>query len=161
MTFICSISSLPTNILVSVNSSLTGSGNAASDWPAVSWDGRYVVFRSFSTNLVAGHTNAPDLYLYDTLNGTNSLLTLEQPASDLDDTARQPVISVDASSAVFQSYGSGLGFGHVSRWQDVFAAVLPPAANADSDGDGIPDWWMIQYFGHITGQACDLSLRPG
>jgi len=147
-----------TNILVSANSSLTGSGNAASDSPAVSWDGRYVVFRSFATNLVAGHTNASDLYLYDRVSGTNSLLTLEQPASDWTQRPSKPVISVDVSSAVFQSYGSGLGIGHVSRLQDVFAALLPPAANADSDGDGIPDWWMIQYFGHLTGQAGDLSL---
>ncbi|MGA2554969.1 MAG: hypothetical protein ABSG04_01665 [Verrucomicrobiota bacterium] len=147
-----------TNILVSVNSSLTGSGSAASDWPAVSWDGRYVIFRSFATNLVAGHTNAPDLYLYDRLSGTNSLLTLAQPASDWMQRPSKPVISVDVSSAVFQSFASGLGIGHVSRSQDVFAALLPPAANADSDGDGIPDWWMIQYFGHLTGQAGDLSL---
>ena len=28
----------------------------------------------------------------------------------------------------------------------------------DSDGDGIPDNWMMQYFGHPTGQASDLSL---
>jgi hypothetical protein len=27
----------------------------------------------------------------------------------------------------------------------------------DSDGDGIPDWWMNQYFGHPTGQAADKS----
>ncbi len=147
-----------TNILVSVNSSLTGSGNATSDWPAVSWDGRYVIFRSFATNLVAGHSNAPDMYIYDRVNGTNSLLTLEQPASDWMQRPSKPVISVDVSSAVFQSYGSGLGIGHVSRLQDVFAALLPPAASADSDGDGIPDWWMIQYFGHIAGQVGDLSL---
>jgi hypothetical protein len=148
----------PTQILVSVNSSLTGSGNAASDWPAVSWDGRFVAFRSFATNLVPGHTIAPDLYLYDRVTGTNSLLALEQPASDWTMRPSKPVFSVDGSSAAFQSYGSGLSFGHLSRLQDVFAAVLPPAANADTDGDGIPDWWMIQYFGHITGQAGDQSL---
>ena len=28
----------------------------------------------------------------------------------------------------------------------------------DSDADGIPDWWMLQYFGHATGQAGDNSL---
>jgi alpha-galactosidase len=27
----------------------------------------------------------------------------------------------------------------------------------DSDGDGIPDWWMLQYFGHATGLASDKS----
>jgi Tol biopolymer transport system component len=148
----------PTNILVSVNLSQTGSGNAASDWPAVSWDGSYVVFRSFSTNIVAGHTNAPDLYVYNVAAGTNSLLTTEQPAADLVAMPSQPVLSVDGSSAVFQSSGSGLAFGDENRWPDVFAAVLPPAANADSDGDGLPDWWMIQYFGHITGQTFDDSL---
>jgi hypothetical protein len=148
----------PTNILVSVNASQTGSGNAASDWPAVSWDGSLVVFRSFSTNIVAGHTNAPDLYVYHIAAGTNGLLTTGQPAPDFVAWPSQPVISLDDSSAVFQSSSSGLGFGYGSRWPNVFAAMLPPAANADSDGDGIPDWWMIQYFGHITGQASDLSL---
>jgi hypothetical protein len=28
----------------------------------------------------------------------------------------------------------------------------------DSDGDGMPDWWMLQYFGHPTGEAEDNSL---
>jgi len=27
----------------------------------------------------------------------------------------------------------------------------------DSDGDGIPDWWLMQYFGHPTGMASDKS----
>jgi len=101
------------------------------------------------------------LYLYDSVAGSNSVLTLEQPASDWMQRPCNPVISVDVSSAVFQSFSSGLGFGHVSQSQDVFAALLPPAANADSDGDGIPDWWMVQYFGHLTGQAFDQSLPQG
>lgn len=35
----------------------------------------------------------------------------------------------------------------------------PPAYSTwvDSDGDGIPDAWMLQYFGHATGQAADKS----
>jgi hypothetical protein len=31
-------------------------------------------------------------------------------------------------------------------------------ATADTDGDGIPDWWMMKYFGHPTGKASDGSL---
>ncbi|HUJ11340.1 MAG TPA: TIM-barrel domain-containing protein [Verrucomicrobiae bacterium] len=31
-------------------------------------------------------------------------------------------------------------------------------ADLDSDSDGIPDWWMLGYFDHPTGQAGDHSL---
>jgi glycosidase len=31
-------------------------------------------------------------------------------------------------------------------------------ADVDSDGDGIPDWWMLGYFNHATGQSNDNSL---
>lgn len=35
---------------------------------------------------------------------------------------------------------------------------IQPSSNTDSDGDGIPDSWMLQYFGHATGLAIDNSL---
>jgi len=31
----------------------------------------------------------------------------------------------------------------------------------DSDGDGMPDYWMLLYFGHPTGEAEDNSLAGG
>jgi hypothetical protein len=31
-------------------------------------------------------------------------------------------------------------------------------ADLDSDGDGIPDWWLLAYFNHPTGQSGDNSL---
>src|SRR5262249_11646946 len=31
-------------------------------------------------------------------------------------------------------------------------------ADLDTDGDGIPDWWMLAYFDHPTGQEGDNSL---
>ena len=30
--------------------------------------------------------------------------------------------------------------------------------DVDSDGDGLPDWWMLAYFNHPTGQDGDQSL---
>jgi hypothetical protein len=37
------------------------------------------------------------------------------------------------------------------------AGVLTINPSVDTDGDGIPDWWMETYFGHATGQTGDLS----
>ncbi len=35
--------------------------------------------------------------------------------------------------------------------------AFSPASAVSIDGDGIPNWWRLQYFGHITGQASDHS----
>lgn len=51
--------------------------------------------------------------------------------------------------------------GAATRTSAVYRIELLPLTNAppaDSDGDGIPDWWTQQYFGHPTGQAADNSL---
>jgi hypothetical protein len=40
---------------------------------------------------------------------------------------------------------------------DWIALVRIRVVEADTDGDGIPDDWMIRYFGHATGQAADKS----
>jgi hypothetical protein len=36
--------------------------------------------------------------------------------------------------------------------------LMASGTGFDNDGDGISDWWMMQYFGHPTGQASDQSL---
>ena len=36
--------------------------------------------------------------------------------------------------------------------------LMADGVTIDNDGDGIPDWWMINYFGHPTGQASDQSF---
>jgi len=35
---------------------------------------------------------------------------------------------------------------------------IQASSNTDTDGDGIPDWWMLQYFGHTIGLTIDNSL---
>jgi hypothetical protein len=39
--------------------------------------------------------------------------------------------------------------------------VMADAVTVANDGDGGPDWWMLQFFGHPTGQAGDQSLASG
>jgi Tol biopolymer transport system component len=141
--------------LISVNSSWTASGNGSSDWPVISGDVRFIAFRTLASDIVAGATNAPNLILFDRARSSNSLLATGS-AGSWSFFVSQPAISSNDTAVVFQSWDSGLAAGDLNRVQDVFAVSENPVI-LDSDGDGIPDWWMTQYFGHATGQAGDFS----
>jgi Tol biopolymer transport system component len=144
--------------LVSVNQNGTGSAAGASDSPVVSTDGRFVVFRSFATNVAPGIVNPPSLIVFDRLSGTNRLLVTGTTETGWITWVSRPVFSADESRVAFQSWDAGLVSGDLNSAGDVFAGGLNNLPALDSDGDGIPDWWMIEYFGHSTGQAGDLSL---
>lgn len=65
-----------TTVLVSVNTSGVGPGNKASYSPAISLDGRYVLFRSKATNLGPGTSSGTEnLFLRDLQLATNYTLT--------------------------------------------------------------------------------------
>jgi len=69
----------------------------------------------------------------------------------------RPIISGDGSTVAFL-HSAGLVSDDLNRTPDAFQAAMDVnSALVDSDGDGIPDWWMLKYFGHATGQAGDLS----
>jgi hypothetical protein len=83
--------------------------NAASEHPSISYDGRYVVFASSATNLVAGVTDGrKHIYLYD----RNTLtLTVESVNSDevlADGSSDNPSISADGQSIAFESLATNL-----------------------------------------------------
>ncbi len=146
--------------LVSVNSAQTGSANNYSDWPAISGDGRFVVYRSFATDIVPGNGNSsPNIFLFDRFSGSNSLLTAVSPESTFSSWNSKPSINGDGRSVVFQSLNSNLISNDLNRVPDVFVTSLSPWGNADADADGIPDFWMIHFFGHPTADAGDQS-RP-
>jgi Tol biopolymer transport system component len=144
-------------ILVSRDQSGTASAAGISDSPVVSTDGRFVAFRSFATNVLPGIVRPPSLVVFDRLAGTNSLLVTGTTGTGWTTWVSRPVLSTDESRLAFQSWDAGLVSGDLNGAGDVFAGGLNNLPALDSDGDGIPDWWMIQYFGHPTGQAGDLS----
>ena len=139
--------------LLSLDFTSTTSANGPSDWPVVNRDASFVAFRSFATNILAGRTNTPSLYVFSRFSGTNLLLGASQPVSGSLSWLAWPAISADGGVVSFKSWATGLVPNDLNRVPDVFENLV------DSDGDGIPDWWMIQYFGHPTGMASDAS-RP-
>ena len=146
--------------LVSINAAQTGPANGDSDWPAISGDGHFVIYRSFATDLVAGNVNPPpNIYLYDRFTGSNTLLTAASPGSAYSLLSAKPAINGNGSVIAYQSLNNlNLPASGLNRGFDVFTEPLSPWGSVDSDGDGIPDLWMMHYFGHPTGQAGDLSL---
>jgi dipeptidyl aminopeptidase/acylaminoacyl peptidase len=142
--------------LISANSDWASSGNGVSDLPSISGDGRFIAFRSFATNIRSGITNVPSLFVFDRMTGSNSLLAAPSP-NGWTSLATVSLVSSNGNSVAFQSWNVAGITNDLNRVQDVFA--LPQDSLVmDSDGDGIPDWWMLKYFGHATGWSSDLSL---
>lgn len=143
--------------LLSVNAAGTASANGASDWPVFSADGRFVAFRSFAMDIASGIVRPPSLMLFDRVTGSNTLLVTGTSELDASAALAQPALSTNGTTVAFHGWDAGLVPGDLNRAGDAFAVLVDYLSPLDSDGDGIPDWWTIEYFDHPTGQADDLS----
>lgn len=96
-----------TTVLVSRSTAgPTVTGNRSSEEVAISADGRFVAFASYATDLVENgpvdENDAPDIYLYDRVNGTTELLS--DPGATVygeTSTSRSPVLSADGRYVAF------------------------------------------------------------
>jgi Tol biopolymer transport system component len=87
-------------------------GNAGSESASLSADGRYLAFQSRATDLVSGVSDngeGPDVFLYDRLLGTVSLVSRSEssPNTVNPEGGKDPVISQDGSTIAY--FGSNLG----------------------------------------------------
>jgi len=131
--------------LVSADREGTGSGNGRSFFPLVTANGRYVLFRSRASNLVADDSNRQsDLFLRDLVKGVTILVSLARNGSASGNgLSATPLMSADGSTVVFESYASDLGSGDYNQAKDIFLLRL---SAGDSDGDGLPDDWELAHF---------------
>jgi Tol biopolymer transport system component/putative cell wall-binding protein len=99
---------LGTTTQVSVSSSeVRGNGQSLLD--AMSADGRYVVFHSLATNLVAGDTNGKkDVFVRDTVNGTTARVSVRSDATQANGDSYTAAISDDGRYIAFASEASNL-----------------------------------------------------
>ncbi len=109
-----------TTTRVSVDS--TGvQGNSQSYAPCLSSDGRFVVFDSDATNLVAADTNdVRDVFVHDTVNGTTTRASVDSAGSEGNGISLNASISGDGRYVVFQSLASNLATGDTNEAMDVF-----------------------------------------
>ena len=84
-------------------------GDAASDSPAISADGRFVAFVSDATNLVIGSTNgARTIYIKDTQTGVTTRVSSDSAGINGNKESDSPAISADGRFVAFDSFATNL-----------------------------------------------------
>ena len=87
--------------------------------PAITPDGRYVVFQSWADNLVAGDTNgASDIFLHDRQTGDTEIVSLTDAEGLGDDDSFRPDISADGRFVSFESWATNLVAGDTNGTDD-------------------------------------------
>ncbi len=93
--------------------------------PAISDDGRYVVFMSEATNLVVGDTNeASDIFVHDRQTATTSRVSVGPGGAQSDGWSDSPVISGDGLFVAFVSDAGNLVADDTNDVYDVFVRDL-------------------------------------
>src|SRR4051794_33297290 len=90
---------------VSIVSNGAAAGNGTAREPSVSADGRFVVFSSSASNLVAGDANnVADVFLRDTSNNTTTLISVANGSTAPGNgKSEEPSISADGRFVSFTS----------------------------------------------------------
>ncbi len=89
--------------------------------PSISRDGRYVAFESLASNLIANDTNTVyDIFVYDTLSGNTSRVSVDSAGQETDDHSWNPHISQNGRYIVFASDATTLVPGDKNGVRDIF-----------------------------------------
>jgi peptidoglycan hydrolase-like protein with peptidoglycan-binding domain len=89
--------------------------------PDISTDGRYVIFKSEATNLVAGDTNGvTDVFLRDTQSNTTTRISVSTAGVEADDEIETLNMNSDGRYIVFSSAATNLVSGDTNGAGDIF-----------------------------------------
>ena len=110
-------------------SSAGAQGNAGTDGPTISDDGRFVAFDSTASTLVAGDTNAvSDVFLRDRATGTTSRVSVAAGGTQANAASWEASLDADGSTLAFQSGASNLVAGDTNAKDDAFVVTVASGA---------------------------------
>ncbi len=111
--------------LVSVNATGTDSGNLGATSPAISADGRYVAFQSFSNDLGPTDTNwNADIYVRNIIDYTTTLVSVNAAGTDGGNNySYSPVISRNGRYVALESMASNFGPPDSNNNMDVYISA--------------------------------------
>src|SRR6266508_1529397 len=106
---------------VSVSSNGTQGNSVSGFFVSVSGDGRFVAFRSISSNLVPGDTNGDsDIFVRDRSAGTTERVTVTSASAQVFGFHTSPAISASGRFVAFYSESPGLVPGDTNGAGDIF-----------------------------------------
>jgi hypothetical protein len=152
--YLCNVPAQTTLLISHANGSQLPA-DGSSDSPDISADGRFVAYLSGADNLVAGDTNGvPDVFLYDTLTGSNVILSASIHGSVAgNERSDAPFFSGDGHTVVFSSLASDLVADDFNQTVDIFGySPLYARVAGASNGNLTIDWpaapgqtYTVQY----------------
>jgi len=119
-------------------------GNNASYSPSLSGDGRFIVFQSYASNLVAGDSNArADIFVHDTLNDETTRVSVATGGLQSNGDSHAPFISSDGRFIAYESDATNLVANDTNGKRDVFLYDISSRettrvsiATGEAEGDG-------------------------
>ncbi len=132
--------------------SVAADGAQGDGWsyiPSISTDGRFIVFASGASNLVAGDLNGyEDVFVHDRQSGEISLVSVASDGTQGDFYSQLPTISSDGRFVAFESNASNLVAGDTNHTADVFVHDRQSG-----------DTWMVSVSSGAA-QGDDWSYDP-
>jgi len=99
-------------------------GNGTSGYPSLSWDGRFVSFDSFATNLIdPDDSSVQDAFVHDVLLGTTARVSVAPDGTQLNGSSLNAVLS-----------GSATGSGSPTRSATSSCCTFGSAADVPATG---------------------------
>lgn len=137
---------------ISVNSG-GKQGNAASREPIISADGRFVVFVSVATNLVAGDKNGKDdIFVHDLETGKTRRVSVNSKGKEANDNSFTPSISANGRYVAFASWADNLVNNDPNVATDIFVHDLVTGktgrGSVDQNGGVLP--WIAVHSQNPT-----------
>jgi WD40-like Beta Propeller Repeat len=146
--------------IASIDSS-GGQGNDISRRPSLSADGRFIVFDSNATNLVAGGTSTTNVFMHDVQTGVTTLVSLTNSGTQANNSSGYAMVSGDGRYTVFHSLASDLVTGDTNGAFDVFVRdEKMPQVVASCFGDGSGTACPCSNSG-TAGHGCENSSSTG
>ncbi len=148
--------------------SLAANGLQANDAaysPAISWDGRYVAFSSYASNLVSGDTNnRSDIFLRDRQEGITLRISVSSNHLQGSDGSYHPSISADGRFIVYASHAVNLVSGDYNGESDIFLydrmtqqTTLISVSESGVQGNGGSFYPVISADGTMVAFESDAS----